>query len=237
MELEEGDLVLCTVDRIIGTNVFVKIHLHGKNIEGSIVTSEIAPGRIRNIRNYVVPKKKIVCKVLRVSGDRVDLSLRRVTQKERKEVLEEYKQEKSYENMIKKILGENANKALENIRKKDRLYNFIQEVKKNPELIGEVVEKSDAEKILEVLKTEKKRNFIITKEISLKTSHPEGLEKIKKTFEGLENVDVKYISAGKYALRTESEDAKKADNYLKSIIAEIEKRAKKEEFQFEILEK
>ena len=81
--LEVGDIVLCTVDRIVGTVVFVKIKGYG---EGSIIMSEIAPGRIRNLRQYVVPKKQIVCKVLRISGDRIDLSLRRVTQKEKKEV-------------------------------------------------------------------------------------------------------------------------------------------------------
>ncbi|GAH54399.1 unnamed protein product, partial [marine sediment metagenome] len=47
--IEEGDIVLCTVDRIIGTNVFVKIEDNG---EGCIVFSEVAPGRIRNIRSY-----------------------------------------------------------------------------------------------------------------------------------------------------------------------------------------
>jgi translation initiation factor 2 alpha subunit (eIF-2alpha) len=57
MELEVGDVVLCTVDRTAGTVVFVKIDGYG---EGSIITSEIAPGRIRNLREYVVPKKKIV---------------------------------------------------------------------------------------------------------------------------------------------------------------------------------
>ena len=89
--LEEGDIVLCTVDRIVGTNVFVKIDSEQEK-EGVIVFSEIAPGRIRNIRDYVVPKKKIVCKVLRISGDRIDLSLRRVTQKEQKELKEKYRQ-------------------------------------------------------------------------------------------------------------------------------------------------
>ena len=79
MNLEAGDVVLCTVDRIVGTTVFVNIEGDG---EGSIVFSEIAPGRIRNIRDYVVPKKKIVCKVLRISGNRMDLSFRRVTLKE-----------------------------------------------------------------------------------------------------------------------------------------------------------
>ena len=88
MNIEEGDIVLCTVDRIVGTNVFVKIDERGKEHEGCIVLSEVAPGRIRNLRDYVFPHKKIVCKVLRISGDRIDLSLRRVTQKEQKALKE-----------------------------------------------------------------------------------------------------------------------------------------------------
>ena len=104
MELEVGDVVLCTVDRIAGTVVFVKIDRNG---EGNITTSEIAPGRIRNLRDYVVPKKKIVCKILRISPNgNINLSLRRVTQKEKKEILEQYKQEKSYKSVLKSILGE-----------------------------------------------------------------------------------------------------------------------------------
>ena len=64
MEFEEGDIVLCTVERIAKANVFVDIE-NGKG-EGSIVMSEIASGRIKNLREFVVPKKKIVCKILRI---------------------------------------------------------------------------------------------------------------------------------------------------------------------------
>ena len=49
---------MCIVERIEKTVVFVKILNNGNETEGSITTSEIAPGRIRNIRDYVVPKKK-----------------------------------------------------------------------------------------------------------------------------------------------------------------------------------
>ena len=129
MELEEGTNVLCTVDKIIGTTVFVRIENNG---EGTIITSEIAPGRIRNLRDYVVPKKKIVCKILRISGDRIDLSLRRVTPKERKEVLEEYSEEKSYESIIKKFLEAKSEEVLNKIKQKGRVYDFIEEAKEDP---------------------------------------------------------------------------------------------------------
>jgi hypothetical protein len=53
----ENDIVLCTVDKIDGTTVFVILE---DGSQGAIVTSEIAPGRIRNIREYVSPNKKMV---------------------------------------------------------------------------------------------------------------------------------------------------------------------------------
>ncbi|MEK6844728.1 MAG: hypothetical protein AABX44_00570, partial [Nanoarchaeota archaeon] len=133
MALEEGDLVLCTVEKIVGTIVFVNIS--GEKKEGSIVLSEIAPGRIRNLRDYVVPKKKIVCKVLRISPERVDLSLRRVTQNEKKQIIEEYNQEKSYENILKSILGDNSKQIIDKIKEKENLYNFFEQVKKNPDFL------------------------------------------------------------------------------------------------------
>ena len=68
--LEEGDMTLCTVDRIAGTVVFVKIE--GEEREGSIILSEIAPGRIRNLRDYVIPKKKIENVTYSDFGDMVE---------------------------------------------------------------------------------------------------------------------------------------------------------------------
>ena len=78
--MEEGNLVLCTVKKVTNTITFVEL---SDGEEGTIVSSEIAPGRIKLMRQYVVPNKKIVCKILEISGDRISLSLRRVNSKER----------------------------------------------------------------------------------------------------------------------------------------------------------
>ena len=39
MGLEEGDLVVCTVEKIEKTVVFVKVHVGKMEIDGSIITS------------------------------------------------------------------------------------------------------------------------------------------------------------------------------------------------------
>lgn len=234
MALEEGDIVLCTVDRIEGTNVFVSIEGDG---EGIIMTSEIAPGRIRNLRDYVVPKKKIACKILRVSGNRIDLSLRRVTPKEHKELMEQYKAEKSYASILKTILGGKADDAIRKITEKERIFSFFEDARKDPKQLEEIAGKEDAMKILEIMNSQKQKKFTIKKEIVLRTIKPNGVELIKDILGKIKEAQVIYISAGHYMLRSESSDIKHADNTLRAIASEIEKSAKKQGIEFSILEK
>ena len=233
MDLEYGDLVLCTVEKIERTIVFVKIENNG---EGSIVMSEIAPGRIRNIRNHVVPNKRIVCKVLRVSQKgNIELSLRRTTPKERKEVIGQYKQEKNYVNLLKSILGERSEKIIQEILKEERIYDFFEEAKKNPKKLEKIIGK-DSKKILDVLRSQKKKKAVVKREIELKSTQPNGLELIKEIFKDIKE-DVKYISAGVYSIKTESEDVKTADKKFVEIANNIEKKAKKLKVEFSIREK
>jgi translation initiation factor 2 alpha subunit (eIF-2alpha) len=231
--LEIGDLVLCTVDRIMGTAVFVKID--GRNIEGEIVMSEVAPGRIRNIRDYVVPKKKIVCKVLRISNSgNIELSLRRVTLKEKKEVIEREQQEKSSVSILKSVLNEKAEKIIQEILKEDTLVSFLNEAKNNSDALEKIAGKEEAKKILEILNTQKKKIITIKKEIHLTTIKPEGITLIKKVLEIFKGITVKYISAGRYSLEIESEDVKLADKKLREMITGAEKEAKKAGIEFSV---
>ena len=193
MELEIGDIVLCTVDKIVGTIVFVQIE--GEKKEGSIILSEIAPGRIRNLRDYVVPKKKIICKILRISDDRIDLSLRRVTPKDQKELKEKFKQEKSYQSIFKSVLGNKAEEIIKKIKEKEDLYSFIEEAKQNTANMEKTLGKENSKKILELITMQKRKKAQIKKEIKLTTIQPNGLELIKKLNVYLINVEAKQDNA------------------------------------------
>ena len=232
MTLEIGDIILCTVDRIVGTIVFIKIEK--ENREGSIVLSEIAPGRIRNLRKYVVPKKKIVCKVLRISEDRIDLSLRRVSQKEQKEVMDQYNQEKSYINILKSVLGEKSKEIIKKIQEKENIYDFIEEIKQKPERLEKLVGKENSKKILNIVNIQKTKKAILKKEINLTTTDPKGLELVKNIFKEIKEAEVIYISAGKYLIKVESSNIKETDTKLKEILREIEEKAKKSHMEFSI---
>lgn len=233
--LEEGDIVLCTVDRIVGTVVFVRIDDEEK--EGSIILSEIAPGRIRNLREYVIPKKRIVCKTLRTTGDTISLSLRRVTLKEKKEALEEHNQERSYFNILKNVLKEEADKVIEKITQKEKLSNFLQRAKEEPKELENLTSKEKANKILSMLSEQKKKKTEVKKIILLRTQEPNGIELIKEILKKPENIEIRYLAAGKYSLKTENQDIKKGDNELKTFIEKIEKKAKEAGVYFELKEK
>ena len=230
MKYEVGDVVLCTVERIVGTVVFV---IFDNKVGGSIITSEIAPGRIRNLRDYVVPKKKIVCKIIRISpNENIDLSLRRVTQKEKKEVLERDKQEKSYVSILRSILGEKTDDTVKKISEKNNLFDFFEESKQNPKELEKIIGKENASKVLEIVNSQKQKKSTVKKEFHLTSKKSNGLASIKNILGNLKDVEVKYISAGKYLIKLESESPKFADNKIKEALKEIEEKSKKLGLEF-----
>jgi len=230
MDLEIGDVVLCTVDRIEGTTVFVNIEENG---QGTIVLSEIAPGRIRNLRDYVLPKKVIVCKVLKISQDRIELSLRRVSQKEQKEVKDQYNKERSSRNILKAVLGEKADKIIEKIEENEKTFSFLEKSKEDSKELEKLVGKEDSEKIIKILNSQKQKKEVIKKEIFLNTTKSNGLELIKQILEKI-NAEVKYISAGKYSIKVESNDIKKSNTKMKEILDNLEKESKKIGLNFSV---
>lgn len=233
--VQEEDLILGTVDRITPTTVFVKLP---NNKEGTIITSEIAPGRIKNIRQYVAPNKKIVCKVLRVRGDHIDLSLRRVTSKEKKEILEKHKQEQQIKSALKQILKEEFEKIAEKILSDfASLSEFAEKARTDEKTIEKYFSKDQKENIKKIL-AKKQKIISVKKIIHLKCMENDGIKRLKEIFAN-ENKKVKitYITAGKFQITLEGEDYKKANQELESLIEKIENSSKKHTCEFEVFEK
>ncbi|MBS3084387.1 hypothetical protein J4411_00545 [Candidatus Pacearchaeota archaeon] len=230
MEIEPGDILVCTVEKIVGTTVFVEIER--TEIKGTIILSEIAAGRIRNLRDYVVPKKVIICKVLRVMKDHIELSLRRVKDKEKKETLEKNKIKKSYTSILKSILKDKTDEIIKKIEEKSTIPEFLEESKKDPSKLKKIAGKEESEKILEILKKQKEKTVSLRKEIKLASSNPNGVVLIKKILSGGKSIMIKYIAAGRYSLICEDNSLKKADQKIAEFIKQIEKEAKENNIEF-----
>ena len=249
-ELEQNQIVLCTVDKILGTTVFVKIEGGGESshvdkdgkdnnmrggVEGTITTSEISPGRIRNLRDYVVPGKKIVCKILSIKGDKIYLSLRRVKQNEKKELLDKLSKEKSYKAILKTVLKENSKETIDKIENKFSVADFFEQVKEDPKLIEQYTSKADAEKILKILETKKDKPKEIKHVIKLSSNEPNGILTVKSILQNAtkeSKVDISYLAAGKYRISLTGKDFKEIKTEINKVLEHIEKAAKKQHAEY-----
>ncbi len=233
--MQEEDLLLCTVKNIERAIIFVELPNGEK---GTIIPSEIASGRIRNMREYVVPNKKIVCKVLRCSNGNIELSLRRVNSKEKKEVMSKYKQEQTSKSALKSILKENYEKISGKILEKyESLFDFLANAREDESLIKEYIPE-EAHKQIKKL-TEKKKKFVEVKKIlKLKSLKSDGINIIKQILKiNDENIKITYISAGKFQINLKGEDYKSLNKKIQELLTDIEKQAKKNSCEFAVEDK
>ncbi len=233
---EEDNLVICTVTKILPHSIFAKLNEYN-DLEGLIHISEISPGRIRNIRDFVREGKIIVCKVLRIDKNKghIDLSLRRVSRAQRKEKEEGYKQEQKSEKLIE-LFAKEEKISLEEFYNKigysvteeyGSIYNFFDSVLKNESMPDNLKsEKKLFEKLIKKVKEkiklpEREVNTILT----MSSTEANGIEKIKDSLnKAIEfakknkyNFKLTYISAPKYSLKVTAPDYKSAEKILKEI--------------------
>jgi translation initiation factor 2 alpha subunit (eIF-2alpha) len=232
MNLKEDDVVLCTVKSIEGTTVFVELESGQK---GSISMSEIAAGRIRNIREYVAPNKKIVCKVLKIMGDNLQLSLRRVTSKEKTEVIESHEKEKNLLSMLK-VVTKNPEQTIEKIKSSYDLRTFVDEARTDPKLLEKVMSKDDAEKFSKILVEKKEKEKEVKKTITIRSDSESGIEEIKFALDN-DEVQIKYLGSSQFSVSASANEFKEANSKVQRVIDEIEKRAKEKKLFFELKEK
>jgi len=230
-KLEEGNLVLCSVTKIIGTTVF--IHLDEYNIDGTLSFPEVAPGRIRNIRDYAFPGKKIVCKVLKIHPQSVEVSLRRVKVNERNEFNDHYKKEKSYLAMLRTMLADKAEDIINKIKESEDLVDFLESAKETPSKLDKYLSKEQAQKIISILSEKKIKETLISQKFSLSSKAQNGIVLIKNIIHEAskeiprEFLEVSYLAAGKYFIKIKTKDPRHADQQLRKMLENLETLSKK----------
>jgi translation initiation factor 2 alpha subunit (eIF-2alpha) len=230
MNLREDDLVLCTVKRIEKTIVFLEIDGDG---QGSMALSEVSPGRIRNIREFVSINKKVVCKILRIKDDQIELSLRRVSAKERDLVLDKYKKEKTIRAMLEQALKEKTDSVLDKIKEHYDLAEFLDLTRENPKIIEKFVSKSEAEALSKIFIEKKEKEKEIKKKILVRTQEPSGLESIK-TVLSTKDADIRYLGSSAFSVNVKGKDFKLANTKMEAILKEMKEKAKQLKVEFEV---
>jgi translation initiation factor 2 subunit 1 len=235
---EEGDLVIATVKRITDYGAYVTLDEYDDQ-EGLLHISEIASTWVKNIRDHVREGQKLVLKVLRVNPEKghIDLSLRRVTGKEKMEKLLQWKIDKKAESIMKtaieklKKTEEEANAIKEAILKKyESLYDAFEEAVEEGQEVFETLGISSewAKALTEAAKSKIKiEKAKVSATIELTCLKPDGIEAIKQSLLNAEKIRKKgasiiayAIGAPKYKIEVLANDYGEAEALLKKAIDE-----------------
>jgi translation initiation factor 2 subunit 1 len=239
-----GEIVIGTVKRVLDFGAFITLdEYEGK--EGMVHISEVAAGWIKDIREHVKKGQKVICKVLDVNPKRghIDLSIKDVNERQRREKLQQWKNELKAFKWLE-IIGEKLNldrKELEKIGKKllkeyEAIYSAFEEAAyEGYEVLVPTVGEEFAKEMAEIARENiKPRRVKVRGYFELRSNASDGVERIKKSLieaysvkgDGTE-LKIEYVGAPKYRIVVEADDYKTAEAVLKEVSNKVLKAMKK----------
>ncbi|MDY6776962.1 MAG: S1 RNA-binding domain-containing protein, partial [Candidatus Nanohaloarchaea archaeon] len=99
---EEGEFVVVTVEEIHEHSA--SVHIEGYDAEGLIHISEVSRSWVREIKQHLDQGEKTVAQVVEVEDDgTLNLSLKRVNEKQKRETMDEWNREQKADKFLKKV--------------------------------------------------------------------------------------------------------------------------------------
>ncbi|HDO19140.1 MAG TPA: translation initiation factor IF-2 subunit alpha, partial [Thermoplasmatales archaeon] len=202
--------------------------------------SEVAPGWIKRIRDHIKENQRIVCKVMHVDKTKghIDLSLKRVNEHQRRDKIQEWKNEQKAEKLFE-IVANRLGKSIEDcyrdfgdklIEKYGTLYAAFEECAYDPENLKKDGFSGDWLKhFAEVAQENIQIPFVTIKGYLKVTSlEPNGVEHVKKALQMAEesryedvSIEVTYRGAPIYNISVKAPDYKIAEEELKRAVERI----------------
>ena len=234
---EPGEVVVCTVREITSHGIYVNLDQYdGTN--GFLHVSEISTGWVRNIDRVAKVSQKLVLKVIRINKARreIDLSLRQVTNEERRARVIEWKREERAATIIdavkKKLAFDDVQESALREKLEDRfgtLYEGLEAAAKDgakalaplglAEKTVDAVVEIASEKIVPP-------RYEVGALVEVSSRSPEGIEQVKKTLMAAASapsatVHITYAGAPRYRVRITADDYKQAEKALDLVLEKI----------------
>jgi translation initiation factor 2 subunit 1 len=236
---EVGDLVVATVQEVTDFGAYAKLDEYDK--KGLLHISEISSSWIRNIRDFVREGQKVVLKVLRMDAEKghIDLSLRRVTKRERIEKIMSWKRERKAETLLRSVaeksglsIDEVHEKAGALMEKEFGLYEaFEKAVKEGKEALTKIGVPEDLATIITEIAEERMRMPMVKVKgvVELRCMKPQGVQIIKEAFLDAKKTektrDARFrfyvIAAPRYCIEVMAENYKRAEAVLQKVAESV----------------
>jgi translation initiation factor 2 subunit 1 len=231
-----GELVLIKIKKVLPFGAYCELSEYN-NIDVYLPIREVASGWIKNIHEFIKESQKDVAKVTFVDLDKkaIDISLKKVRPKEKKDKLNQANMEKRDEEMFKQaIIASNSQSKEEEIKqelsKKFVFYNDLIEglfektvnlndlniSKEFKEALNDIISKNVKQKIYKVSYN---AQIVIFNTLT-------GINIIKKILTEISDsgVEVTYVGAPNYSFVSEDASYAKAEEKIKAAQAIIEKQ-------------
>jgi translation initiation factor 2 subunit 1 len=236
---EVGDLVIATIETVTDYGAYAKLDEYNKR--GLLHVSEISSSWIRNIHDFVREGQKVVLKVLRVDTEKghIDLSLRRVTKRERIEKILIWKKDRKAEALLREVaekVGLSNEEAYEKagalVEEKYGLYEgFEKAVKEGAEVLTRIGVPEDLAKAFAEVAEERIHVKMVKVKgtIEVRCMKPNGVKIIKDSFlnakkaEKTKDADVRFyvIAAPKYSIEVSAENYKRAEEVMQKVAQNV----------------
>ena len=235
---DQGELVVGKVDEIADFGVFDDLEEY-EDKRGLVHISEVASGWIKNVRDHVREGQTVVAKVLDVdqSSQQIDLSLKDVNEHQRKDKIQEWKNEQKADNWLLLALGEDVDDetygAVANalLAEFETLYDAFESAAiRGTEALSDV--ELDGDEIESVVETARENVSVpyvdVTGYVDLECSAGDGVDAIKAALEAAEgngevpdeiDLEVTYVGSPEYRIRVRAPDYKTAEDELEASAA------------------
>jgi translation initiation factor 2 subunit 1 len=244
---EQDELVIAVIKKIMPYGAFCVLPEYN-NQEAFLHVSEIAPRWIKNIHEFVSEGQRHVAKIHRIDREKnqVDISLKRVSEEEKKAKLELMRTEKRADKLLAlaiknskvKLTGEQVGDIL--TKEFGDVWSAFTEAQERKEEALKNVDlpatlKSEIVAIAE--KNIKTPTVEISGLVSMTCWGVEGVEDVKKVLsEGENDVGVHYLGAPRYRLTLTAANYKDGEKKMAKVVDKMKSAAQKKgcDFSFEL---
>lgn len=236
---ERGEIVLSTVRQITPHGIYVDLDEYNR-MNGFLHISEISTGWVRNIERVAKVQQKLVLKVIRADRSRreVDLSLRQVTNEEKRTKLIEWKQKEravTIAGSVKKKLALEDGQFNEYVGKLEREYGSLYEAleaasKKGEKAFVDLGLPAPVEK--EIIEAAREKiaapRYEVGAIVEMSSRAPDGIQQIRNALDSAlatsssAEIKVTYVGAPRYRLRVTADDYKQADKVMNSALERVQ---------------
>jgi translation initiation factor 2 subunit 1 len=232
---DPGELVVGEIDEIADFGVFVDLDEY-EDKRGLVHISEVASGWIKNVRDHIGVGERVVVKVLEVDEEsqQIDLSIKDVNEHQRKDKIQEWKNEQKADNWMNLAFGEGIDDQTYSrivtalLAEFATLYDAFESAAIHGEEAMEGVDLAEEE--LDAIVSTARENVSVpyvnvSGYVDLEVPTGDGVDNIKDALraaegngdisEGIE-LEVTYVGSPEYRIKVRAPDYKTAENNLEA---------------------